>query len=164
MFKKWKTLAGFKIMSGLLYLTLYLMFSACGEKKAVDPKQQVLARVGDRVITLDEFKYSYEFSFAPMRAGENPKKVYLDYMIKELLLANEGYKNGLNRSIYVTSRMNRRKKNDLLEAFYHKYVYDRVNIPENKLQDATKKATVKWRMIMWPVQSKNEADKIECRK
>lgn len=48
----------------------------------------------------------------------------------------------------------------MLEAFYHKYVYDRVNIPENKLQDATKKATVKWRMIMWPVQSKNEADKI----
>ncbi|KAA3662367.1 MAG: peptidyl-prolyl cis-trans isomerase [Calditrichaeota bacterium] len=157
MLKKYKLLAGYSILSGLLCLFFSLSFYACSDKNDIDSKQQVIARVGDRVITLDEFKYSYEFSFAPLRAGNNPKKVYLDYMIKELLLANEGYSNGLNHSPYVISRINRRKRNDLLEAFYHKYVYGRVNIPEDKLQDATKKATVKWRMIMWPVNSREEA-------
>lgn len=134
---------------------------SCAKKDAQEiPEEQILARVGDRIITADEFRYSFEFSFSPLRQGSNPRQVYLDYMIDELLLANEGYRLGLDKTPYVTKRLKRRRNNDLLEAFYKKYVHSRVNIPEEELQDAIKKGTVKFRMMIWPVPSLREANDV----
>ena len=127
-----------------------LVFSCAKEKKPKPLSQQILAKVGKRVITASEFKYSFEFSFALLRRGENQRRTYLDYMIKELLLANEGYRLGLNKNRYVTSRVAHRRQNDLLEAFYLKHVHGKVKIPEDELQEAIKKGSVKWRMIIWP--------------
>ncbi|KAA3616349.1 MAG: hypothetical protein DWQ05_11475 [Calditrichaeota bacterium] len=153
--------SGFRTLTEWLCLIFFLNFLSCSDKEKQDPEQKIIARVGERTITADEFKFSYEFSFAPLRAGENPKLVYLNFMINELLLANEGYRQGLDKSDYVVKRVKRRKNHDLLEAFYHKYVYSKVKVPEEELQEATKKATVKWRMIMWPVTSLGEAQRIK---
>ncbi len=141
-------------------LTGLMLFSCAKEKKTVPLSQQIIAQVGDRVITAEEFKYSYEFSFAPLRHGANPRRAYLDYMIKELLLANEGYRLGYNKTHYVSSRVANRRRDDLLEAFYIKYVHRRVKIPEEELQEAIKKGTVKWRMLIWPAPSLEEARKV----
>jgi hypothetical protein len=139
--------AAYSLIIGTLLLS-------CAKKDAQEiPEEQVLAKVGDRIITVDEFRYSFEFSFFPLRQGANPREVYLDHMINELLLANEGYHLGLHKSPYVTKRVKRRRTNDLLEAFYKKYVHDKVKIPEEELQDAIKKGTVKFRMMIWPVPS-----------
>ncbi len=160
--KENKTLTGIQTLSGFIYAFLFycLFFFSCSDHKTVSPGQRVLARVGDREITVDEFKYSYEFSFAPLRFGEDSKLLYLDRMIDELLLANEGYYNGLHHSRYVIRRVRRRKSNDLLQAFYQKYVYSRVKIPEQELQEAIKKASINWRMIIWPVNSRLRAEQI----
>lgn len=120
---------------------------------------QIIAKVGDRVITANEFKYSFEFSFAPLRRGQNQRRTYLDYMIKELLLANEGYRLGFHKAPYVTSRVANRRRNDLLEAFFKKHVHSKVNIPEDKLEGAIKKGSVKWRMIIWPTPTLDQAQK-----
>jgi len=139
----------FKI--NLLIFAGLFVFS-CGKKDTTGTKADpVLAKVGGRVITASEFKYSYEFSFASLRKGsDNPRRTYLDYMIKERLLANEGFRLGFNQKRYVTSRLARRRRNDLLEAFYQKHVHRKVRIPEDQLQQAIKRGTVKWRMILWP--------------
>lgn len=138
----------------VLLIALAALFS-CGKKK----EAIVLAKVGDRIITLDEFRISYETSFAPLRRGASPRRTYLNHMINELLLAQEGYSQGLNKSHYVTSRVKRRKYNDLLEAFYKAHVHSRVNIPEQKIQDAVKKSTVNFRLMIWPVPSLEEAQR-----
>jgi len=143
-----------------------MVFSCAREKKTKPLSELVLAKVGDRVITAEEFKYSYEFSFAPLRQGADPRRTYLDYMVKELLLANEGYRLGLHKSRYVASRVANRRRNDLLEAFYRKHVHGRVKIPEDALQEAIQKGTVKWRMLIWPTPSFDDAQKalIQARK
>ncbi|NLP10103.1 peptidyl-prolyl cis-trans isomerase [bacterium] len=143
-----------------------MVFSCAREKKTKPLSELVLAKVGDRVITAEEFKYSYEFSFAPLRQGPDPRRTYLDYMVKELLLANEGYRLGLHKSRYVASRVANRRRNDLLEAFYLKHVHSRVKIPEDELQKAIQRGTIKWRMIIWPTPSLDEAQKalIQARK
>jgi len=127
------------------------------EQSEVPLDEPILAKVGDRAITASDFKYSFEFSFAPLRRGTDQKRTYLDYLIKELLLANEGYRRGYHKNPYVTSRVANRRRNDLLEAFYLKHVHGKVEIPEEELEEAIKKGSVKWRLIFWPVATLREA-------
>lgn len=132
----------------------FFLFS-CSDKISDD---EIIAKVGDRIITGEDFRLSFELSFAPFRLGENPRKNYLDYMIKELLIANEGFSLGFDENRYVTSRVNNRLNNNLLQSFYTKYVHSRVVVPDNLIEEATKKSTIKFRMIIWPLTSFKKAD------
>lgn len=128
----------------------------CGKEKiALD---QIVAKVGNDVITANEFRYSYEFSFSPTRTGANPRKTYLDYMIKEKLLALEGAKEGYKKSPYVTRRLNQRRYLDILESFYQEHVHNKVKISEDEIQDAIKKGTVKFRLRIWPTENLEKAE------
>ncbi|MBN1352026.1 peptidyl-prolyl cis-trans isomerase [candidate division KSB1 bacterium] len=149
-----------------ILIVAVLIASCAEEKKPLPLEKQILAKVGDRVITASEFRYSFEFSFAPLRRGVSQRRTYLDYLIKELLLANEGYRLGYHKTPYVTKRVANRRRNDLLEAFYLKHVHSKVKIPEDELQEAIKKGTVKWRMMILPAVTKEEAQEalIEARK
>ncbi len=131
----------------IIIFIIGLFFISCSKNKI--PEEEIVAKVGDRIITKDEFKASFEFSVSLLRRGVNPRKTYLDYMIKELLIANEGFDKGFDKSKYVTSRVKNRSENDLLEAFYLKNVHSKVNIPEEEIKDALKKATVKFRLLIW---------------
>ena len=138
-----------------LFIGLQLLF--CGKPEI--EKEIPLAKVGKYVITVPEFKLSYETSFSPLRQGVDPKRTYLDYMINELVLAAEGFKQGYNKSYYVKSRMSRKLYNNLLESFYITHVHNKVDIPEQEIQEATKKATVKFRMLIWPMPTLDGAKK-----
>ena len=141
-----------------LIFTLFAVVGMfCTKEKHIKPGDRILAKVGDRYITVDQFRYSYEFSLANFRQGPNPRRTYLKYMINELLLACEGYRLGLHKHRYVSSRVAHRRRNDLLEAFYTRHVYNKVRIPEDKLQNAIKKGTIKWRMIIWPAATLEDA-------
>ncbi len=129
-------------------------------KKAGVPPEKVIAWVGNTPITTDEFKYSYEFAVVPPSSGgKNARRAYLEYMIKERLLALDGIAHGFDHSEYVVRRLRHREYNDLLEGFYTKYVHGRVKIPEKKLEDALKKSTVTFKLRIWPTKSKKEAEK-----
>ncbi len=145
----------------IFYLIFFgtLIFLACSKPKIDNvPMDQIIAQVGDQYITVDQFRISYEQSFPIMRQGEKePRYVYLDHMINELLLASKGFDEGYDKSPYVSSRINRRQYQDLLESFYTKYVYSRVAIPEDELQEATKKSSVKFRLMFWPTPSLDDA-------
>jgi len=140
----------------LLFPAVFLaLLLYCGRNEI--PQDQIIARVGDDVITVDEFKYSYEFSFSPTREGANPRKTYLDYMIKEKLLALEGYEEGYGKSAYVTRRFNQRRYLDILESFYQGHVHNKVKISEDEIQDAIKKGSVKFRLRIWPTEDLEQA-------
>ena len=138
----------------MIFIIGFFLFS-CTDKISDD---EIVAKVGDRIITASDFKISFEFSFAPFRLGENPRETYLDYMIKELLIANEGFTLGFNNDRYVTSRATNRLNNNLLQSFYAKYVHSRVHVPDEAIEEATKKATIKFRMIIWPLSTIDKAD------
>jgi hypothetical protein len=143
------------ILNPVILLIIGLFFFSCSDSKI--PDEKIIAKVGDRIITVDEFISSYDFSVSILRRGKNSHRTYLNYMIKELLLANEGFEKGLNKNHYVTSRIKHRTDNDLLEGFYKKYVYSKVHIPEEKIQEAVKKSTIKFRLLIWPTPSIEKA-------
>lgn len=144
------------LVNPVIFLVIGLFFISCSNNNEI-PEDEIIARVGDRIITKEEFKASFEFGFSPFRIGENSRKTYLDYMIKELLISNEGFAEGFNKNKYVLDRMSNRRNDDLLEAFYLKHVHAKVKIPENKIVDVLKKSTVKFRLMIWPSPSLEKA-------
>lgn len=136
-----------------LFVILPLLTS-CSPKK---PAENILVRIDNVVLTADDFKTSFEYSLSLTKIGPNPRRVYLNYLIKEFLISREGYRLGYNKNLYVTNRVANRKYDDLLEGFVQKHVRNRVKISEDELQDAIKKGTVKFRMIIWPTPSLREA-------
>jgi hypothetical protein len=143
-----------------MFFVIGALFLSCGDKSKA-PKEQILAKVGDRYITADEFRTSFEFSLAPLRMSVDPKRAYLDYMIDELLMANEGYKLGLHNTRYVTSRLEQRRYDNLLEAFYMENVQGRVELSDEEIEDALMKSTVTWKMLVWPASSFEQAKKAQ---
>jgi len=140
----------------LLVFTVTVLFFLSCSNDAI-PESEIVAKVGNRIITVDEFSNSFEFSLQTLRTGDNPRKTYLDFMIRELLIANEGFEKGFNNHKYVTDRMVNRTNNDLLESFYTKYVYGKVNVPEESVKDALKKASIKFRLLIYPTPSLEKA-------
>ncbi|MBK7979190.1 MAG: hypothetical protein IPK06_04085 [Ignavibacteriae bacterium] len=147
-----------KIFNPVILLVIGLFFLSCSSDKI--PEDQIIAKVGDKIITADEFKSSYEFSLKTLRLGPNPRKQYLDYMINELLISNEGYAQGFNKSKYVSDRMKNRTENNLLESFYLKHVHAKVKVPDEKVEDALKKASVKFRLLIYPTPSLQKAAEV----
>ncbi len=144
------------VLGGLVVAGWFLLR---GKRPGVPP-EEVIAWVGNTPITASEFKYSYEFAVVPpVEGGKDARRVYLDYMIKERLLALDGMAHGFDRSEYVVRRVRHREYNDLLEGFYKKYVHGRVKIPEKQLEDALKKSTVTFKLRIWPTKTKEEAEK-----
>ncbi|MBK8946220.1 MAG: hypothetical protein IPM32_13265 [Ignavibacteriae bacterium] len=139
----------------VIVIIIGLFFLSCSDDKI--PEEQIVAKVGDKIITVNEFKNSFEFSLKTLRLSNNPRKHYLDLMIKEMLIANDGYTKGFHKSKYVTDRINNRTNNNLLESFYSKYVHARVNVPEEKIIDALKKASIKFRLLIYPTPSLQKA-------
>ncbi len=152
-------LYSFVKFSPIIFIIGLFVISCSSDKEQKREDEIIIAKVGDRVITAKDFKVSFEFSFAPFRQGVNPRKTYLNYMINELLIANEGYAQGFNNSRYVKTRVNNRRNNDLLQAFYTKYVHGKVNIPDKEIEEATKKATIKFRLLIWELPTLYDAKK-----
>jgi len=144
-----------KRRSFLFLLVIASLFAFCTKV----PKKEIIAKVGNDVITVDEFRYSYEFSFSPTRTGPNPRKTYLDYMIKEKLLALEGYQKGYQKSSFVKRRISQRRYLDVLESYYQEHVHNKVKISEDEIRDAIKKGSVKFRMRIWPTEDYDKAKK-----
>jgi len=141
----------------VIFLIIGLFFFSCSSDETEIPEEEIVAKVGDRIITKDFFKSSYEFSLSTLRLGENPRRTYLNHMINELLIANEGYTQGFVKNRYVTTRVKNRTNNLLLESFYTKNVYNKVNIPDDKIVDVLKKSTIKFRLLIWPTPSLEKA-------
>ncbi len=146
------------ILSFYFIIGLTLFFSCTSNKKSEIPESEIVARVGDMIITATEFKYNFEFSPSPVKLSHEPRKTFLNYLIKEKLLSIEGHRKGYHQHTAVKRAMKNRRYSNLLQAFYKKYVHDRVKIPERDLKDAIQKSTITWRMRIWPTRTIEEAE------
>ncbi|MBT3180243.1 MAG: peptidyl-prolyl cis-trans isomerase [Candidatus Marinimicrobia bacterium] len=137
------------------------LFLSCNKQQLSKHLDKVIiAKVGNSNITVDEFKMSFEMGFSPLKAGGDPRTVYLNYMINELLLSLEGTHLGFDKHPYVQKRVKQRFYSNQLEAFYLSNIHGRVNVSENDIQNAIQKSTVKWRMLIWPIPTLDLAENV----
>lgn len=59
-------------LNPVILVVIGLFFLSCSSDKI--PQDEIVAKVGNKIITAKEFAASYEFSFQTLRIGPNPRK------------------------------------------------------------------------------------------
>ncbi|MBC8184882.1 peptidyl-prolyl cis-trans isomerase [candidate division KSB1 bacterium] len=140
-----------KKIIGLLILILstgFFIFNFSCSKK-IDPEDVVVARVGNDVITVGEFRRNYEFGLPHLKKGSDWKASYLDFMIKEKILSLEGYKLNLDNSKRVQQLENELLDELLVEELFIKEVHDKIKISPDDIREAVNKSKISWKLRYW---------------
>jgi len=146
--------------AGLLGFIFLFVLVSCTKNndRAAVKEEQILVRVGNDVITVEEFRQNYETGFGHLKTGPDRKRTYLDYMIKERLLALEGYQLGLDKSDRVKT-LERRLLNELLiEALLVDEVRSKIKITPEEIRREINKSKVSFKFRYW-IEDTNEKAK-----
>ncbi len=128
-------------------IIILILFSGCTRKAAVE--DPIVAKIGNTVITVSEFKKNYEFGLSHLKQGDNPKKTYLDYMIKERVLAQAGYQSGRDTSTAVQRARQRLEQELLIEELFYDQVHRKIKITDDEIKAALNKSKVSWKFRYW---------------
>ncbi|MEO1021989.1 MAG: peptidyl-prolyl cis-trans isomerase [Bacteroidota bacterium] len=122
------------------------------------PEPDYVAKVGNQIITPEEFMLNYEFGFPQYKTGDNPKQTYLNKMIAELLLAEEGYRIQLDTLQRIRHGVATITEERLIEEVFQKRVMDNIRISEDELRDEINKSAVSFQFRYLPVGSERQGE------
>lgn len=114
-------------------------------------------RVGDRVITADEFRLSYEFGHGHLRRGENPRRTYLELMIYEKLLALEAEKIRLDTAAAIVHATRTLREELLIEKVFEEQVLSRIEVTDEEVRSEVNRSEVSVQFRFIPAVSEAEA-------
>ena len=149
-------------LAGLFSLLFLIIFTFCSKKSdhPAGKEDQILARIGNEVITVDEFSRNYETGFGNLKTGEDRKGTYLNYMINERLLALEGYRLGLDKSERVKTRERRLLNELLIETLLNKEVRSKVKVTPDEIRQEINKAKVSFKFRYWTEDNLQKAEEV----
>lgn len=107
---------------------------------------------GEFVITTDEFKSNYEFGYPHLKKGnstEERKENYLNYLLKEKLLAYYGYQKGFNKNPEVVNKVSKLKNELLIEQLIKEKIEPRVIVTQEEINDFINKSKVSFKFKLW---------------
>ena len=130
-----------------IFLIFALILIECTRKTITD--DPIVAQVGDEVITVSQFKMNYEFGLAHLKKGPNPKRAYLDFMVKEMVLSRQGYNLGLDKADAVQNAVNRLEEELLIEELFIDQVHSRIKVSDDEIREALNKSKVSWKFRYW---------------
>lgn len=138
----------------LLIVVLALSLASCREKQN---KDQVLARIGDKIITVEEFRLNYAFGHGHLRRGEDPRRVYLNLMILEKALALEAEKANLDTAQAVIHAMYTLREELLIERVFEEKVLVNIDVTDDEIRAEINRAAVRFRFRFLPAHTEAEA-------
>ena len=106
----------------------------------------VLAKVGNKKITVREFLCGYEFGPAFVKRDKDSRRLYLKYMIDEKLLALDGYKKGYADSSRVKDLLNAIKGDLASKEMYKADILKIVKIPAKMLNRAIEESKITYQL------------------
>ena len=117
---------------------IFILTLALCTKKQVVPENAVMARIGDRVITINEFIERAEYTIRPVYAKQNlyiHKKIILNSLVVEKLMAIEaGDSSVLLQSEKFNLFIQGRKEQIMRQLFFQKNMYDKVKYDEKEME------------------------------
>ncbi len=142
-----------------LFGFLLFLLDGCSKNKS-DFENDIIAYVGDYKISVRDFQLNYEFGFAHLKTKGNEKLSYLEYMIDEALLSQEGYRLELDLSEQIKSKEKALLNELLVEELFKKEVDDKINISDDEIKNAISKSRVKWKLRYWVESELKDAERI----
>ncbi len=150
-------------LSALLFIALVI--TSCS-KAPEQPEQVVIAKVGDRTISLDEFIKRSEYTIRPPYAKGNHyihKKIVLNSIIAEKLMALEaGDNNELAQNEQFQKYIQGRKEQAMRKWLFQNEGLEKVNLPAEKIANEYRWAGREYDVAFFTVPTKEQADSVQA--
>ena len=121
-----------------MLIVFALIITSCAEVKKGEQEETILARVGDKTISLSEFMRRAEYTIRPAYCkGDNNlhKKIILNSLIAEKMLALEaGEIKDLDQKKYFQLHIQGRQEQAMREWLLHEEGFQKVQIEESEIQ------------------------------
>ncbi|MBN1155198.1 hypothetical protein JXB12_09805 [candidate division KSB1 bacterium] len=148
-------------VSVLLFVLGIALITQCArQKKEAIKEGDILVKIDDKVITVDEFIRRAEYTIRPpycQRDNYIHKKIVLNSLIAEKLLALEaGNPPDLLQNEQYSNYIRGRKEQVMLQMYYHRNAYERVELDSSEIKTAFKLAGRTYDVSFFSV---DEADK-----
>lgn len=127
-------------------LTFVFVFFVMGYQSFAQGNNDVLAKIGDKVITVNEFKYRYEFTPQINRKYSDKgkaKEELLYTLIAEKLFATDAERRGFDTLQAMKMNYVPLEKMHVRDALYKKEISDRVKFNEGKFNEGLHLANFK---------------------
>ena len=150
-----------------LLALLFIFFYSCSRNKVQHqvPDSVVLARIGNEIITVQDFIRRSEYAIRPDYCRQDNyihKKIVLNSLIGEKLLSLEEKKNFINNEdINLGSYFTGRKEQSMRQLFYATEFHSNVVVDDQELKKAFKLAGRKVRMQFLNLPDIEIVDKIK---
>jgi hypothetical protein len=152
------------IITPCLIVTVFALLNYCGKGKIKQPSEDILARIGDRSITVDEFIRRAEYTIRPDYAKMNTyiqKKIILNTLIAEKLFALEtGEDNMVNKDEEFQAYIRGRKEQSMRQYMFVNEAYDKVSVPDQDIARAYKYAGRRYQINYFSVDNEKKAQQI----
>lgn len=125
-----------------------------------DEPDNVLAQIGDEVITADEFRLNYEFGHGHLRTGNSPKKNYLQYLIYESAFAQEAKKQNFDTVEAIEHALRQLNEELLIERVFEEKVLAGIEVSEEEVRAEINRDAVTFQFRLLPAGSETEARKL----
>ena len=127
-----------KILFGYIIVFYPLIMISCSNVKQQDQQEVILAKVGDKTISLSEFKRRAEMTVRPPYCrGDNNihKKIVINSLIAEKMLAIEaGEINELNQNKQFQLYIQGRQEQAMREWLLHEEGFEKVRLDDSEIQ------------------------------
>jgi hypothetical protein len=97
-----------------------------------------VARVGTITITAREFLLGYEFGPAFVKRAKDSRRLYIDYLVNEKLLALDGYERGVRRSARARETLDEIEGDLATEELYKEDVGSRVVVTQAEVEEGVR--------------------------
>lgn len=125
-----------------VFLSAALIIISCTRKIADQSTEQILAHIGTKTISVDEFVRRAELTLRPEYCRGNSeihKRIILKSLIAEKLLALEaGEENELNRDERFQLHLKGRKEQAMRQWLYYHHFYEKITLDTNEIKMAFK--------------------------
>ncbi len=153
-----------KAVSILIFFLAGLIFSYCSKKEKPAEPPTIIARVGDKTITLDEFIRRAEFTVRPAYCNSDNyihKKIVLNSLIAEKLLALEAGKDSdLMHSEEIRLYLQGRKEQAMRQWLYYKEAYEKAKVDEDEVKQVYEQAGKTYKLAYFSVADAGLAERL----
>ncbi len=124
----------------VLLIVIFIFFSCQKESE-----NKYIAKIGDKYISANEFKITYEFNpyLSGIREPDSAKKVLLNTMIAEKLIALNAEKELKGKNKKIIALRNEYHREALIEAFWNKVIAPKIRVNEAELKEAYLRSKIK---------------------
>jgi len=140
---------------------ILVQFWGCSGRENSDSDQKILAQVGNKQITVNEFIKRSEYTIRPAYCRDNNyihKKIVLNSLIGEKLLALEsGSNNELTNNSDFQAYLEGRKEQAMRQVHFYEEFYQPVSLPQDRIEKEFKMAGRTYDISYFSILDKNMA-------